>query len=218
MAQALDQIESARPYAAWLQARLDYFDVAEKFRIVIGEQRPTPERPRPMPTPRQQRRIWREHVKQKPVSIGAQHYVNRLKPVFSAQGIPPELIWIAEVESSFNPNARSPVGALGLFQFMPATAEEYGLKLTPFDERRDPDKSAAAAARYLRNLHRRFESWPLALAAYNAGQGRVARALRDTGGRTFDDIAANLPTETQMYVPKIEASILRHEGRVLRTL
>lgn len=218
MAQALEQIDSARPYAAWLQARLDYFDVAEKFRLVIGDQRPTPERPRPMPTPQQQRRIWQEQIEQKPVSVGAQHYVNRLKPVFKDNGIPPELIWIAEVESSFNPNARSPVGALGLFQFMPATAEEYGLNLTPIDERRDPDKSAVAAARYLRNLHRRFECWPLALAAYNAGQGRVARALRETRGSSFDDIAPALPTETQMYVPKIEASIMRHEGRDLRTL
>ena len=69
---------------------------------------------------------------------GAQTYVPRLKPIFVAGGVPAELVWLAEVESSFNPEARSPIGAAGLFQFMPATAKSVGLSLSPQDERLNP--------------------------------------------------------------------------------
>jgi membrane-bound lytic murein transglycosylase D len=120
------------------------------------------------------------------------------------------------VESSMRPDAVSPVGAAGLYQFMPATAERFGLRLRPEDERFDPEKSARAAAQYLRLLHRQFASWPLALAAYNCGEGRVEKTRRRTGATTFGDLSPHLPSETQLYVPKVLAVIERREGRPLR--
>ena len=129
-----------------------------------------------------------------------------------------EFVWLAEVESSFNPDAKSPAGASGLYQFMPATAGRFGLSLSPKDERLDPRKSARAAAQYLAILHRKFGDWQLALAAYNAGEGRVGRLLKSTGGTTFDDIAMQLPAETRMYIPKMRAVVQVREGVDLRTL
>jgi membrane-bound lytic murein transglycosylase D len=136
----------------------------------------------------------------------------RLKGAFTREGVSPALIWLAEVESSFNPQARSPVGAAGLYQFMPATAERFGLALAPTDQRLDPERSAQAAARYLRYLYGRFDDWALALAAYNAGEGRVGRTLQRHGGRSFEDIAPHLPLETRMYVPRVLAVVERREG------
>ena len=130
----------------------------------------------------------------------------------------PSLVWLAEVESSFNPRARSPVGAAGLFQLMPATARSLGVETSPHDQRFDPDKNARGAARYLRQLHRRFGSWDLALAAYNAGQGRVSSKLRQSGGASFHDIAPLLPAETRMYVPKVIATVQLREQVDLRDI
>jgi membrane-bound lytic murein transglycosylase D len=135
-----------------------------------------------------------------------------LKPIFIQNGVPGELVWLAEVESSFNPRAKSPAGARGLFQFMPATAEEYGLRTRPIDQRLDPEKSADAASKYLRKLYGRFGDWPLAIAAYNAGGGRVNSTLRKHGGESFEDIASHLPRETRMYVPKVFAAMAVREG------
>jgi membrane-bound lytic murein transglycosylase D len=95
---------------------------------------------------------------------------------------------------------------------MPATAKAFGMKTNPVDQRLDPEKNTRAAARYLRQLYRRFGSWPLALAAYNGGQGRVARLLRTHEGTTFNDIAAALPAETRMYVPRVMALIALREN------
>ena len=114
---------------------------------------------------------------------------------------------MAESESTFNPAARSPVGAKGLFQLMPETAKSLGLQTFLPDERANPEKSARAAAQYLRQLHGRFGSWPLALAAYNGGQGRVSRTLKKQNAKTFEEIADALPAETRMYVPKVLATI-----------
>jgi membrane-bound lytic murein transglycosylase D len=135
-----------------------------------------------------------------------------LQPVFSTVGVNPALVWLAEVESSFNPSARSPVGARGLFQFMPATAQELGLSIFMPDERTDPKKSADAAARMLRQLHRKFRDWPLAIAAYNAGPGRVQRTLDKHKAKTFAEIASALPVETRLYVPKVLATLQVREG------
>ncbi|WP_412060218.1 lytic transglycosylase domain-containing protein [Rubrivirga sp. IMCC45206] len=124
------------------------------------------------------------------------------------RGVPEDIRYLAVVESGLNANAESWAGARGLWQFMPETAADYGLdSLTVAD----PVASTNAAARYLGWLARRFDGdWHLALAAYNGGVGRVeaiARAYRRETGRTatFWDIAADLPRETQRYVPRFVA-------------
>lgn len=221
LAPVFEQFETTRGYGLWLRTRLDYFDAARQLRLLIPEPEPEPGRPpppRPVPTPEQERRVWRQQVSTRPLPRGAREYVPRLKPVFAGQKMPPELVWLAEVESSFNPEARSPAGAAGLYQLMPGTAKDLGLSLSPRDERLDPEKSARAAARYLRSLHGRFGDWPLALAAYNCGEGRLRAALDRHRARTFDQVASRLPAETQMYVPKMEAVLQRREGKSLTRL
>ena len=156
--------------------------------------------------------VWKRKLARRPPPSRAQDLVPRLKRVFKEEGVPPELVWVAEVESSMNPKAKNPAGAAGLFQFMPATAKRFGLRTRPFDERSHPEKSARAAARYLKTLHAEFGSWPLALAAYNAGEGRVGGLLKARRGATFEDIAPFLPVETQMYVPKVQAVVALREG------
>lgn len=90
---------------------------------------------------------------------------------------------------------------------MPETAKGLGLQTFLPDERTNPQKSSRAAAQYLRHLHGRFGGWPLALAAYNAGEGRVSRLLARQNAKTFAEIADSLPAETRMYVPKVLATI-----------
>ncbi|MEY2466332.1 MAG: rane-bound lytic murein transglycosylase, partial [Verrucomicrobiota bacterium] len=128
------------------------------------------------------------------------------------------LVWVAEVESSFDARASSPAGATGLFQLMPQTAKQYGLRIWPFDERKQPEESAHAAAKHLNYLHTKFKDWRLALAAYNAGEGTVQKLLKRSKAQTYDAIATHLPAETQMYVPKVEATLLRREGVKLTEL
>jgi membrane-bound lytic murein transglycosylase D len=198
-----DMVPEWRPYAEWLRQRLDYFQVADE---VVRRHAPEVDRAE------SDYEMWLVRIRRRQPPAHAERFVSELKPVFRAAGVPEEMVWLAEVESSFNPAAESPVGARGLYQFMPATAGRFGLALVPEDERLDPYKSAEAAAKYLKILHRRFGSWPLALAAYNAGEGRVGRLLKKTGGVTFDDIAAQLPSETRMYVPKMRAVLHVREG------
>jgi len=127
-------------------------------------------------------------------------------------------VWLAEVESGFDARAQSPAGAAGMFQIMPATAKDYGLSLWPRDQRRQPESSALAAAKYLRALHDQFGDWRLAVAAYNCGAGAVQKALSRHRVKSYQRIATQLPAETQMYVPKVEATILHREGRELEKL
>ena len=155
---------------------------------------------------------WTRKLQGRAKPSGAARWEEVAKRAFRAEGVPETLVWQAEAESSFNPAARSPAGAVGLFQFMKATAKEQGLQTEPADERLDGEKSAGAAARYLKALHKRFGDWRLALAAYNAGPARVGRLLKETGGRRYEDVAERLPTETRMYVPKIEALVRLREG------
>lgn len=222
---ALDQIPSARPYADWLRQRMDFFEVASESQDEVVPPRPTGTRPPPTPQERQRisqtarrQKKWEQKIGSRAAPGNAANLVPRLKGIFKSQGLPPQLIWLAEVESTMNPGARSPVGAAGLFQMMPATAQRFGLKLSPEDERLIADKNAAAAAQYLKILHRRFGNWSLALAAYNAGEGRVSAVMKQTGGKTFDGIADRLPVETQMYVPKMRALLKLREAAELDAL
>lgn len=175
--------------------------------------RPAPPATRPMKAaPLPYYDLWLARVRSRPAPANAASLMPRLRAAFVAEGAPPELAWLAEAESSMNPSARSPVGAKGLFQFMPETARGLGLSTFLPDERSDPDKSARAAARYLRGLHTKFGEWPLALAAYNAGEGRVSRLLAARRATTFAAIAGALPAETRMYVPKVCALVTVRAG------
>ena len=127
--------------------------------------------------------------------------------------MPQGLIYLAMIESGFNPTAKSPVKASGLWQFMGPTAKEYGLTVSrKVDERNNPARSTDAALRYLDKLHDRFGSWYLAAAAYNTGQGRVARIMKQETGKTrgtdqdYYRISHRLPQETRDYVPKMIAA------------
>jgi membrane-bound lytic murein transglycosylase D len=216
---ALGAYEETESFAAWLRPRLDYFKVATDFQSTnTTRATDVPAISPPNPSASLQREVWIREVKPQPWPPASSNLVVRLKPIFTEQKVPPELVWIAEVESSFDAKARSPVGAAGLFQLMPETAKSLGLSLWPRDQRYQPERSARAAAQYLNSLHRRFSDWRLTLAAYNAGQGRVQRALQRLNAKTYDEIAPHLPAETQMYVPKVEAVLLRREGVSLAAL
>ena len=135
--------------------------------------------------------------------------MNFYRPIFEdaleRYGLPYELEFLPVIESALRPTATSPVGAAGLWQFMPSTGKHYGLKInTLVDERRDPVKSTDAACRYLKDLYNRFGDWSLAIAGYNCGEGAVQKALARAGGKegkTFWDIYKYLPKETRGYVP-----------------
>jgi membrane-bound lytic murein transglycosylase D len=198
-------------YADWLAERLDYIEAAKQ--LPSTPTKPPTVKPSTQYIP--QYDIWVKRTQQRTRPAAANTLVPRLKPVFVTGQVPGDLVWLAEVESSFNPNARSPVGARGLFQLMPETAKELGLSTMLPDERTNPEKSAAASAAYLRKLHERFGDWPLAIAAYNAGGGRVSRALEKQRAKTFAEIAPTLSVETQMYVPKVLATLQVRSGTVL---
>lgn len=156
--------------------------------------------------------LWVTRLQGRPVPPRAGELLPVVRRAFAAAGVPADLAWLAEAESTFNPAARSPAGARGLFQLMPATAKGLGLSTFLPDERTDPEKSATAAAQHLRALYVQFGDWPLALAAYNAGAGRVRRALEKKGAKTYAEIAASLSTETRMYVPKVLATLAVRAG------
>jgi membrane-bound lytic murein transglycosylase D len=217
----LEGYEETAPYAAWLKTRLDYLDTAEELRLRIPSPKIAPGLPPAppfKPAPEVVREIWVRKISTRPLPNEAKPYVSELKPIFSRQKVPSQLVWVAEVESSFNPDARSPVGAAGLFQLMPDTAKRFGLSTWPLDQRLDPEPSARAAATYLGLLHEKFKDWRLALAAYNAGEGTVQNLLKRHKATTYDAIACHLPAETQMFVPKVEATLQKREGLTLNEL
>jgi membrane-bound lytic murein transglycosylase D len=139
--------------------------------------------------------------------------LNRYRPlvedILSEFNLPSDLVHLSLVESGFNPHAYSRSRATGPWQFMKRTGKHYGLRINRYvDERRDPIKSTVAAARYLRDLYDLFGTWPLAMAAYNAGEGRVMRALRKAKAETYSDISKTrlIRRETKQYVPRIMAA------------
>lgn len=157
--------------------------------------------------------FWKNRARDSALRPQFQRLMPRLRKVFEAEGVPEKWVWVAEVESTFNPRARSLAGAAGLYQLMPTTARRFGLRTFPFDDRLVPEKNARAAARYLKMLYQQFESWPLALAAYNAGEGRISREMKKRGARTYGEIVRHLPLETQIYVPRVMATAALREDQ-----
>lgn len=131
-------------------------------------------------------------------------YFPDIESELDRHGLPLELKYLTIVESSLNPSAISPAGAVGLWQFMLPTARLYGLQVNSLvDERMDPIKSTEAACKFLKDLYRIYKDWWLVMAAYNCGSGNVNRAIVRAGGgqKSFWDIYAYLPRETRKYVP-----------------
>ncbi len=129
--------------------------------------------------------------------------------------LPDEFKYLSVVESALNPKALSHAGAVGLWQFMPATGRDMRLYQDDYvDERMEPVKATEAACKYLRDLYRIFGDWELVMAAYNSGAGTVKRAMRRSGGQTFYEIYNFLPKETRGYVPLFVAHVymLNHAG------
>jgi len=163
-------------------------------------------------TPRVERHIRyfqtskRDHFDQWLVRLN--HYKPLVEKIFAEFQLPDDLIFLSLVESGFNPKAYSRARAAGPWQFMKATGKIYGLRVDQYvDERRDPIKSTVAAARYLRDLYDLFGTWPLAMAAYNAGERKIQRALRKAKAETFWEIAQTkfIRRETREYVPRFMA-------------
>lgn len=142
-----------------------------------------------------------------------------LAPILQDEGVPGEIAAIVLVESGGQLTALSPKGARGIWQFMPETARRFGLTVnSETDERLDVQKSTRAAARYLRSLHSQFDNWSLALAAYNAGEKVVEKAVVTSGSRDFALLRSRrlIPAETGAYVPAVmAASLLLTERNVL---
>ena len=141
--------------------------------------------------------------------ISARKYVPTLKKIFTEEGVPEDLVWLALIESSFRPDAVSPTNARGMFQFKKATARAFGLKVSgKVDERMNPQLAARASARYLLYLRAKFETWELVLAAYNLGEGDLRRAMAKHKKKTWEEIRPLLRVETQEYVAKIKAAAI----------
>jgi len=140
-----------------------------------------------------------------------QPYLPEIRRVFQQEGIPQDLAYVALVESAFKTNAYSRARAKGVFQFISATGKRYGLGVDWWvDERADPDKSMRAAARYLKDLHALFGDWNLALAGYNAGEGKVLRGMARYRKSDYWELRKTraLRRETKNYVPLIHAAIV----------
>ncbi len=146
-------------------------------------------------------------------------YEDRLRTILRETGVPEDLVYVAMVESGFDPAARSGVGAAGMWQFMEPTGRVYGLGSEYWtDDRLDFERASYAAATYLADLHTRFGSWELALAAYNAGYGLVVQSIRANNTNNYwalSEIENGLPEQTSSYVPKIlAAAIVGHNRKV----
>jgi membrane-bound lytic murein transglycosylase D len=141
-------------------------------------------------------------------------YFPMFEQTLAEHNMPDDVKFLSIIESGLNPKAKSRVGAMGLWQFMPATGKMYSLNInTDVDDRMDPELSTDAAAKYIKSLYRMFGDWEMALAAYNCGPGNVRKAIRKSGGKkTFWEVYNYLPKETRSYVPQFQAMmyVLRH--------
>ena len=239
---ALQLFPEYADYADWLTTRLDELEAAEQIVAPKPTALPPKPKPQAAPSPPRPQTssspienqvtersdssaskienfptiphydLFLARARATPAPGRAAALLPALRAAFIAEGVPPELVWLAEAESTFNPGARSPAGARGLYQLMPETARGLGLSTFLPDDRTDPQKSARAAARLLRTNYEKFGSWPLALAAYNAGAGRVTRLLEKTSTKTYAGIASALPAETRLYVPKVCALVAVRVG------
>ena len=145
-------------------------------------------------------------------------YIPLMKSVIREAGLPEDLVYIALIESGFSPKAHSRANAVGYWQFIKSTGKRYGLRINHFvDERRDPVLSTRAAMAFFTDLYSLFESWPLALSAYNAGEYKINRAVLKHYNRNFWYLISkkSLPSETSNYVPKFIAAkrIARDPGK-----
>lgn len=149
----------------------------------------------------------------------AELWVPLMRPILADEGVPLDLVYLAMIESGFSPYAYSWAGASGFWQFMSPTGKRFGLRDDFWvDERRDPLLSTRAAAKYLKTLHREFDDWYLAWASYNAGEGKMRRAIRMYDTRDFWELTRAghyLRKETKHYVPKLIAAaiIAKHLDR-----
>lgn len=147
----------------------------------------------------------------KKVLSNPESQIPKVKQIFKDEGVPQDLANVAFVESGFNEKAKSPAGAIGMWQFMKSTAKYYGLTINfKEDQRTDIILSSLAAARHLRDLYNNYNDWYLALAAYNVGAGAVDRAIDRAGTRDFWELARRgfLPGETARFVPRILAAAI----------
>jgi membrane-bound lytic murein transglycosylase D len=137
-------------------------------------------------------------------------YMKLARQIFAKEGVPVDITWLGQVESAWKPKAMSWAAASGLWQFIPSTGREYGLRQTAWiDERNSFEQATLASARYLKNLAARYQGdWELAMAAYNTGAGNVDRAISRAGSRNYWAIYPYIAQETRNYVPNILATIL----------
>ncbi len=138
-------------------------------------------------------------------------YFAMMAKVLREEGLPEDFVYLALIESYFSPHASSRAGAVGLWQLIPATARQYGLKIDRWiDERRDPIKSTRAAAAYLKDLHRAFDRWYFATAAYNTGQGAMEKVMQSSRPKNFAALIekSRLSAETRNFLPKFVAAAL----------
>jgi membrane-bound lytic murein transglycosylase D len=137
-------------------------------------------------------------------------FMSMARRIFREEGVPENMAWLGQVESTWKPTALSWAAASGLWQFIPGTGARFGLQRTAYvDERNSFDEATRASARYLKFLANRYNgNWELAMAAYNSGEGNVDRAIRRSGSMNFWSSYQYLPQETRNYVPNILATIL----------
>jgi membrane-bound lytic murein transglycosylase D len=143
----------------------------------------------------------------------SEYYFPLFEEAFAKEKVPLEIKYLAVVESALNPKAVSRMGATGLWQFMYQTGKQYNLKIDSYiDERSDPLKATAAAAKYMSNMYSIFGDWELVLASYNSGPGNVSKAIRRSGGKqNYWNIRKHLPRETRGYVPAFLATMYLYE-------